>query len=115
MTPLDAFNFGLDRIIKASDQAVRNCEDKRLDPPADPTIDCYFCEAKGYYPQRHCAGRDCNFLKKCPCPCRSCAYIECDTCNGSGELSEPEEFQNDAYWEAAWDRAKEARESEGAP
>ena len=108
MTPLDAFNFGMDRIIRA-------CEEKRLDPPADPTIDCYFCGAKGHYPQSHCASRECTFTKRCPCPCQACAYIECSTCEGTGELSEPEEYQNDAYWEAKFDEAKERREAGEAP
>lgn len=115
MTPLDAFNFGMERIISASNEAVRKCEDKRLDPPAERLINCLYCDGRGYFKQTHCASRTCNFLRYCPCECRGCAYLECDACEGTGEMSEPEEWKEDEYWEAAWDRDREQRESGGAP
>ena len=103
MTPLDAFNFGLDRIIKASDQAIRNCEEKRLDPPSERTIQCLYCDGKGHFKQAHCAGLKCTFLKSCPCDCRACAYVGCDACEETGEMYEPEEWKDDHYWENKWD------------
>ena len=108
MTPLDAFNFGLDKVIRA-------CEEKRLDPPADHTIQCIYCDGKGYYRQPHCAGATCTFLRRCGCSCQPCAMIACDACQGTGEMDEPEEWREDAYWEAAFDRDQEAKESGGAP
>jgi hypothetical protein len=103
LTPLDAFNFGLDKIIKASDQAVRNCEEKRLDPPSSYTIKCLYCEGRGYFKAQHCAATTCNFLRYCPCECQACAYVECDICAGAGEIEEPEEWRDDGWWEAKWD------------
>lgn len=102
MTPLDAFNWAFDRIAK-DHQTIRRCEDARLDPPAEPTIKCLYCEGRGYYKQPHCAGTSCTFMKRCPCPCQSCSYVECDICGGDGEIAEPEEWKDDAYWENKWD------------
>lgn len=95
MNLYDAFEFGFDRIQKS----VRNCEEKRLDPPAGHMIQCLYCQGKGYYGARRDAPD----------------AVECDICAGHGEMEEPEEWREDSYWEARWDAAKEARESEGAP
>jgi hypothetical protein len=115
MTPLDAFNWAFDRITR-DHQTIHRAEEKRLDPPSDgPLIDCYFCDARGYFKQRHCAGQGCNFLRYCPCECQACQYVECDVCSGAGEFCEPAMFEEkDAYYEAKWDEAKERRESGGA-
>jgi len=106
-----AFEYGFDRIQKS----IRNCEEKRLDPPSErPLINCMYCEGRGYFKAAHCAGPECNFLRYCPCKCQNCAYVECDICSGYGEFPEPEDWQEDAYWEARWDSWKEQRESGGA-
>lgn len=51
-------------------KALRACEEKRLDPPSEPTIPCYFCNARGYHGETR-AER---------------AATLCDICRGSGEL-----------------------------
>jgi DnaJ-class molecular chaperone len=92
LTPLDAFNFGLDRIIRA-------CEEKRLDPPASRMIACHYCDGKGFFGKT----RDEE------------GSHDCDVCLGHGEMEEPEEWVNDQYWESKYDEARERREAGEAP
>lgn len=115
MTPLDAFNWAFDRVTR-DHQAIHKAEEKRLDPPSEaPLIQCGYCDGRGYFKQQHCAGPDCNFLRYCPCKCQACAYVECDICGGHGEFPEPDDWKEDAYWEAKYDERQERREMGDAP
>jgi hypothetical protein len=90
MDLLNAFDW-------AFNKAMAKAEDKHLDPPTEHSIKCHYCGGKGYY------GEDRSKREE----------LLCDICLGAGEMDEPEEWKDDAYWEAAYDRAKEARESGG--
>lgn len=66
----DHFEWALQRVIASA-------EEKRLDPPQDRFIKCHYCGGKGYFPGT---------------PDRP-DRVDCDVCEGHGEMAEPAEWE----------------------